>query len=142
MEEAEKLCDRVAIMRRGKIIAVGTPRELIATLGGEEIIEVASEPPLPAEALAAVEGVTACLPDAAGFRLGVKEIHATLPRVIDALRARGARPSRLLTRTATLDDVFVELTGTSIGEEEAAQAERDKAKPKKRRFGRAKDAAP
>jgi len=120
MEEAEKLCDRVAILRRGRVIALGTPRELIATLGAEEIIEVASEPALPADVYAAVPGVVACLPDAAGFRLSVHEVHETLPRLVDALRTRGARPSRLNTRTATLDDVFVELTGKSIGEEEAA----------------------
>ncbi len=125
MEEAEKLCDRVAILRKGKVIALGSPRELIATLGAGgsvEIIEVESEPALPAELFAAIDGVVACLPDGSGFRLSVKEIHATLPRVIDALRQRGARPSRLHTRTATLDDVFIELTGTSIGEEEAAEA--------------------
>jgi ABC-2 type transport system ATP-binding protein len=123
MEEAEKLCDRVAIMRKGKIIALGTPGELIATLGADEMIEVASEPALDATVFAAIPGVVACLPDAAGFRLSVKGIHATLPLLIDALRQHGARPSRLNTRTATLDDVFVELAGTSIVEEEAAAAQ-------------------
>ncbi len=122
MEEAEKLCDRIAIMRKGKIIALGTPSELIARLGGEQIIEVGSEPPLPAELFAAIPGVVACLPDPGGFRLTVHEIHATLPLVIDELRKRGARPSRLSTRTATLDDVFVELTGTSLGADEAQAA--------------------
>jgi ABC-2 type transport system ATP-binding protein len=126
MEEAEKLCDRVAILRKGKVIAIGMPSELIATLGAEEIVEVATEPPLAADVLSAIPGVVACHPDSSGFRLSVKEIHATLPRLIDVLREHGVRPSRLSTRTATLDDVFVELTGKSIGEEEAA-AERAKA---------------
>jgi len=129
MEEAEKLCDRIAIMRKGKVIALGTPRELIATLGADEIIEVASEPALDAAVFAAIPGVAACHADATGFRLSVGEIHATLPLVVDALRAHGARPSRLNTRTATLDDVFVELTGKSIGDEEAAQAAAAGAKP-------------
>jgi ABC-2 type transport system ATP-binding protein len=120
MEEAEKLCDRIAIMRKGKVIALGTPRELIATLGAEEIVEIATDPPLAAEVYAAIPGVVACLADCAGFRLSVKEIHSTLPRLFDVLRERAARPTRLNTRTATLDDVFVELTGTSIGDEEAA----------------------
>jgi ABC-2 type transport system ATP-binding protein len=142
MEEAEKLCDRVAIMRKGKVIALGTPRELIAELGeggaggSVEIVEVASEPALPASVFAAIPGVVACHPDASGFRLGVKEIHAVLPLVIDTLRKHDARPSRLETRTATLDDVFVELTGTSIGEEEAAAAkaadEKNAARAKKK----------
>ena len=124
MEEAEKLCDRIAIMSKGKVIALGTPRELIARLGAEEIVEVESDPPLPAEFFAAIPGVAGCHADGAGFRLSVKEIHATLPRLVDALRDRSARASRLSTRTATLDDVFVELTGTSIGEEEAAEQAR------------------
>ncbi|MSR47357.1 MAG: ABC transporter ATP-binding protein [Planctomycetes bacterium] len=123
MEEAEKLCDRIAILQKGKVIALGTPRELIARLGGDEIIEVGSDPAVAAEVFAALPGVAACLPDAGGFRLSVRGIHETLPRVIDALRQNGARPSRLATRTATLDDVFVKLTGTSIGAEEAKAAE-------------------
>jgi ABC-2 type transport system ATP-binding protein len=128
MEEAEKLCDRVAIMRKGRVIALGTPRELIATLGAEEIVEIASDPPLAAEAFTSIPGVVGCLVDGAGYRLSVREVHATLPRLIDALRERAARPSRLNTRTATLDDVFVELTGTSIGEEEAADEQARTAK--------------
>ena len=139
MEEAERLCDRIAIMRKGKVIALGTPRELIATLGSEEIVEIASEPPLPAEAFTAIPGVVGCLVDGAGFRLSVREVHATLPRLIDALRDRSARPSRLNTRTATLDDVFVELTGTSIGEEEAAEEQARAAKRGSRRGGRTRE---
>ncbi|MBL8843796.1 MAG: ABC transporter ATP-binding protein [Planctomycetes bacterium] len=122
MEEAEKLCDRIAIMRKGKVIALGSPAELIARLGGEEIIEIGCEPPLPAEAFATLEGVAACLPEPGGFRLSVHELHATLPRVLEEVRRRGARPSRLATRTASLDDVFVELTGTSLGADEAQAA--------------------
>jgi ABC-2 type transport system ATP-binding protein len=136
MEEAEKLCDRIAIMRKGKVIALGTPQELIATLGADEMIEVATEPALDAAVLAAVPGVVACLPDATGFRLSVRGIHATLPPLIDALRQHGARPSRLNTRTATLDDVFVELAGTSIVEEEAAAAQAQAAAAPARGKGR------
>jgi ABC-2 type transport system ATP-binding protein len=135
MEEAEKLCDRIAIMRKGKVIALGTPRELIARLGAEEIVEIESEPALPAAFFAEIPGVAGVHADGAGFRLSVREIHATLPRLIDALRERTARASRLSTRTATLDDVFVELTGTSMGEEDAI-AEQARAAAKGGRGGR------
>jgi ABC-2 type transport system ATP-binding protein len=118
MEEAEKLCDRIAIVNRGKVIALGTPRELIARLGSDEIIELETEPGLQAGQLATVRGVVACHTDGAGLRLAVKEIHVALPSVLDAVKAAGARPSRLTTRHATLDDVFVELTGKTIGEAE------------------------
>jgi ABC-2 type transport system ATP-binding protein len=140
MEEAEKLCDRIAIMRKGKVIALGTPRELIARLGAEEIVEVATDPPLPAEIFAAIPGVAGVHADGAGFRLSVREIHATLPLLIDALRERSARASRLSTRTATLDDVFVELTGTSMGEEDAV-AEQARAVAKSARGGRRRSRA-
>jgi ABC-2 type transport system ATP-binding protein len=140
MEEAEKLCDRIAIMRKGKVIALGTPRELIARLGAEEIVEVESEPVLPAAFFAAIPGVAGVHADGAGFRLSVREIHATLPRLIDALRERTARASRLSTRTATLDDVFVELTGTSMGEEDAI-AEQARAATKGERGGRRRSRA-
>jgi ABC-2 type transport system ATP-binding protein len=118
MEEAEKLCDRIAIVNRGKVIALGTPRELIARLGSDEIIELDTEPSLQAAQLANVRGVVACHTDGSGLRLAVKEIHVALPSVLDAVKAAGARPSRLTTRSATLDDVFVELTGKTIGEAE------------------------
>ncbi|MFO0981940.1 MAG: ABC transporter ATP-binding protein [Planctomycetota bacterium] len=118
MEEAEKLCDRIAIVNRGKLIALGTPRELIARLGSEEMIELETEPLLDPQALCAIPGVVACHEDVAGLRLAVREIHVVLPAVIDAVRTRGAELSRLTTRHATLDDVFVELTGRSMGEAE------------------------
>jgi ABC-2 type transport system ATP-binding protein len=140
MEEAEKLCDRIAIMRKGKVIALGTPRELIARLGAEEIVEVESEPALPAAFFAAIPGVAGVHADGAGFRLSVREIHATLPLLVDALRERTARASRLSTRTATLDDVFVELTGTSMGEEDAI-AEQARAAAKGGRGGRRRSRA-
>ena len=140
MEEAEKLCDRIAIMRKGKVIALGTPHELIARLGADEIVEVATDPPLPAEFFAAIPGVAGVHADGAGFRLSVREIHATLPLLVDALRERSARASRLTTRTATLDDVFVELTGTSMGEEDAI-AEQARAAAQAGRGGRRRSRA-
>ena len=90
--------------------------------------------------LAAIPGVAGVHADGAGFRLSVREIHATLPRLIDALRERTARASRLSTRTATLDDVFVELTGTSMGEEDAI-AEQARAAAKGGRGGRRRSRA-
>jgi ABC-2 type transport system ATP-binding protein len=114
MEEAERLCDRVAIIDRGRVIAGGTPRELIRSLGAEHIVEfeVASE--LDAEGLAQLDGVQRATREAGTFRLGVAEVHRALPALLDELRRRDVTLSRLTTHHATLEDVFVALTGRHL----------------------------
>jgi ABC-2 type transport system ATP-binding protein len=121
MEEAEVLCDRLAIMNAGKVIALGTPRELIARLGGAEVIELslaaADLAPI-GEVLRALGGVASCERDGDVLRLAVGEVHAVLPAVLDALARHGAKLERLATRHATLDDVFLKLTGSTIQQAE------------------------
>jgi len=115
MEEAERLCDRVGVIDHGKLIALGTPRELIASLGGQEVIEVTLENgtldvPV-ASKLPGVHGVRAV---ASGFALAVEPLHVALPALVDHLRASGITLERLATRHATLEDVFVSLTGRGL----------------------------
>jgi ABC-2 type transport system ATP-binding protein len=119
MEEAERLCDRVAIMDHGKVIALGTPRELIASLGADHVIEFALADGAPEDltaVLAALEGVTAVRPAAggSGVALTVKELHRALPALLTLLQQRGLELSSLTTHHATLDDVFVSLTGRQL----------------------------
>ena len=126
MEEAERLCDRVAIMDHGKVIALGTPRELIATLGAEHVIEFALNGGVPADlvdALRTLGGVTAVRPGAdggggagggGGLSLTVTELHRTLPALLTLLQQRALELSLLTTHHATLDDVFVALTGRQL----------------------------
>jgi ABC-2 type transport system ATP-binding protein len=119
MEEAERLCDRVAIMDHGKVIALGTPRELIASLGADHVIEFALADGAPEDltaVLAALEGVTAVRPAAGGtgVALTVKELHRALPALLTLLQQRGLELSSLTTHHATLDDVFVSLTGRQL----------------------------
>ncbi len=118
MEEAERLCDRVAIMDHGKVIALGTPRELIASLGAEHVIEFslvdgASDV---SEAVRGLSGVTAVRPAStgAGVSLTVKELHRTLPALLTVLQQRQLELASLTTHHATLDDVFVSLTGRQL----------------------------
>ena len=119
MEEAERLCDRVAIMDHGKVISLGTPPELIASLGADHVIEFAlvdgGADDLP-EALRALSGVTAVRPAVAGgsVALTVKELHRTLPALLALLQQRRLELSSLTTHHATLDDVFVSLTGRQL----------------------------
>ncbi len=119
MEEAERLCDRVAIMDHGKVIALGTPRELIASLGAEHVIEFALSDGLPddlMDPIRGVGGVTAVRPGAGagGLSLTVTELHRTLPALLSLLQQRRLELSSLTTHHATLDDVFVALTGRQL----------------------------
>jgi ABC-2 type transport system ATP-binding protein len=118
MEEAERLCDRVAIMDHGKVIALGTPRELIASLGAEHVIEFALTDGAPDEVTAAVRGVsgvTSVRPaTGGGVSLTVKELHRTLPALLTLLQQRQLELASLTTHHATLDDVFVSLTGRQL----------------------------
>jgi ABC-2 type transport system ATP-binding protein len=128
MEEAERLCDRVAIMDHGHVIALGTPQQLIATLGGEDIVEFAVggvEPSGPeashavvdAELLRAISGVQSLHMDEGLHRLSVTELHVAVPRIFAALRGQGLHLSEFRTHSATLEDVFVKLTGRNLRDE-------------------------
>jgi len=120
MDEAEQLCDRVAIVDRGKRIALGTPAELIDQIGGHHLVEVATDPPLPAEALAGLRGVRSVRRRGEGddaFLLSIEEPHLALPALVARLGEQGVQPTRLVSRTATLDDVFLSLTGRTLRED-------------------------
>ncbi len=109
MDEAEQLCDRLVIMDRARIVAEGSPRELIARYVEREVVEVR---------FAARDGVASRL-EGVGSRLevladriliGTEDGDATL----DAVHARGLRPESVLVRRSTLEDVFLTLTGRSL----------------------------
>jgi ABC-2 type transport system ATP-binding protein len=118
MEEAARLCERVAIVDHGKVIALGTPRELIASLGAEHVVEFAIDPgaesALPAEVLRALPSVEAVSRENGGFRLTVREVHRAVPGLLAALQDRGIATTHLSTHHATLEDVFVALTGRTL----------------------------
>jgi ABC-2 type transport system ATP-binding protein len=115
MDEAERLCDRVGIVDHGKLIALGTPRELIASLGGQEVIEVTlAAGKLDEEVAARLPGVRGVRQVGSGFALAADPLHVALPALVDHLRAAGLTLERLSTRHATLEDVFVALTGRHL----------------------------
>lgn len=117
MDEAEKLCDRVAIVDHGKIIALGSPAQLIARLGGEHVIEFAlggEAPPPAAEEFAGLASVLNARADGDGFSLTVSEPHHAIPALLDDLESRQLPLARLTTRHVSLEDVFVSLTGRHL----------------------------
>lgn len=125
MDEAERLCDRIAIVDHGQIIAQGTPRELILELGGEHVIEFTC-----AETGAAVDRAPMVLEDLPSVRtvrhekdlvsMSVEHPHIVLPRLIERLESSGRQLASLSTRHASLEDVFVALTGRHLSQDEAA----------------------
>jgi ABC-2 type transport system ATP-binding protein len=116
MDEAERLCDRVGIVDKGKMIALGTPAELIASLGGQQVVEFTSDRPVDELALGKLPGVRAARHVADGFALTVDEVHVSIPALLDFLEKLGAPLTRLSTHHATLEDVFVSLTGRQLRE--------------------------
>lgn len=124
MEEAEQLCDRIALVDRGRVIALGTPPQLIAQLGGRHVIEFSLNP-LEAmddqsEPWRAAPGVLAARREREGIHLAVAEPHQVLPVLLEIFNARGWSLRRLITRPAKLDDVFVALTGRTLNENGSA----------------------
>jgi ABC-2 type transport system ATP-binding protein len=106
------------VVDHGKVIALGTPRELIASLGAEHVVEFAVEEE---RDKALVEGALRALPTVEGvsrdqgvWRLTVREVHRAVPALLEALAASGAEPTHLTTHHATLEDVFVGLTGRRL----------------------------
>jgi ABC-2 type transport system ATP-binding protein len=118
MEEAERLCDRVAIVDHGKIIAQGSPRELIAGLGAEHVIEFSLDADSvelpPAEFWLGHSAVTAAHRDDHGYRLSVTQPHLAIPSLLERIEMMGTTLSGLTTRHASLDDVFVSLAGRPL----------------------------
>ena len=118
MEEAERLCDRVAIMDHGRVIALGSPRQLIASLGADHVVEFALADGVQTSALLpelqGLAGVRSVRTGTDRVSLTVREVHRTLPALLALVEGRGAELSLLVTHHATLDDVFLALTGRQL----------------------------
>lgn len=120
MDEAEILCDRVAIVDHGKVIALGTPLELIGSLGAEHVIEFSLAPdstPLDDSTLRSIDGVRTARTLAGGYELQVSALHRTVPALLSLLAQRHVELALLTTHSATLEDVFVSLTGRQLRNE-------------------------
>ena len=114
MEEAERLCDRIAIVDHGHLIALGTPQELIAKLEARNIIEFSSEPPLSEETLRNLPGCHGCTPHGDSYQLRVDSLAESVPQLLAAVEKSGSKLKTLSTHAATLEDLFVSLTGREL----------------------------
>ncbi len=119
MDEAERLCDRVAVVDQGQIIAEGSPARLIAQLGGEHVVDFsldAGSRPLDQPDLARLPSVRSARSEGSNYSLAVELPHVALPALLGQLQATGRTLAHLTTRHATLEDVFVSLTGRHLAE--------------------------
>jgi ABC-2 type transport system ATP-binding protein len=120
MDEAERLSDHVAIMDHGKIIAQGTPRELIASIGVEHLVEFSAgsaAKALEVPSLRRIEGVRDVHAENGSVEMQVTELHRAVPALLAELGRQGVPLTELRTHSATLEDVFVALTGRRLRDE-------------------------
>ena len=118
MEEAAVLCDDIVIVDHGRIVARGTPEALVHSLGGEQLVEFVAVPAIPAEALERVPGLSGRRQRGETVSLSVQALHEALPGLLRIADEHRSELVRLSTRAATLDDVFLALTGRSLTEAE------------------------
>ena len=117
MEEAERLCDRVAVVDHGKIIAQGSPEDLIAGLHAPHIIEFSTDPAVSDEMLARIPGVGERRQRDGQWFLAAASLAQAVPALLAALDDAGAKLVSLSTHQATLEDVFISLTGRELRNE-------------------------
>jgi ABC-2 type transport system ATP-binding protein len=120
MDEAERLCDRLAIVDHGQIIAEGSPPDLIERLGGHHVVEFSvsgNSDGAAAQVWKGLPSVESVRQDDGMFALNVKQPHLTIPALLEAIDRQGSRLQHLTTRQASLEDVFVRLTGRHLREE-------------------------
>jgi ABC-2 type transport system ATP-binding protein len=128
MDEAERLCDRVAVVDQGQVIALGSPAELIASLGGDHVVEFAiadragRPPEFDLDQLAGLASVRSVRSETNGISLTVGEPHVAIPELLGLLQTSHLALARLTTRHVSLEDVFVSLTGRHLRDDQAPAA--------------------
>jgi ABC-2 type transport system ATP-binding protein len=121
MDEAERLCDRIGVIDHGKMIAYGRPLDLVASLGGQQIVEVvvgdaSNNAVIDLEALGRLPGVRSARLYGERITLNVERLHLALPRILAHFTSCKRELRSLSTHHATLEDVFVNLTGRHLRE--------------------------
>jgi ABC-2 type transport system ATP-binding protein len=118
MDEAERLCDRLAIVDQGQIIAEGSPADLIERLGGHHVVEFAvSGNGRGTDHWNGLPSVESVREENGMIALTVKEPHLAIPALLEAVGKEASKLQHLTTRQASLEDVFVRLTGRHLREE-------------------------
>ena len=114
MEEAEQLCDRLAIMDHGKVLVLGTVEQLVADRFRELSVRFDTLPGLDDARLAALPGVSRVMHEDDSVALYTADVSGTIGGLLSAAGELGIEPANLMVRRATLEDVFLDLTGRAL----------------------------
>jgi ABC-2 type transport system ATP-binding protein len=114
MEEAEQLCDRLAIMDHGKVLELGTVKELVARRFHEMSVRFDVLPGLEDARLSSLPGVSRVMHEDDSISLYTADVPGTIGGLLAAATELGAEPANLAVRRATLEDVFLDLTGRAL----------------------------
>jgi ABC-2 type transport system ATP-binding protein len=114
IEEAEQLCDRIAVIDHGRIIATGSPRDLVSRSTAAQSVALTTVPALDASELRLVPGVEELIVEADRVRFTTMTTSRTLAELMALVDRRGVAIADLQVRKATLEDVFIELTGSAL----------------------------
>jgi len=118
LEEADALCDRIAIIDHGKILVIGTPNELKSSLGGDIITLNVNEERDISGLIEKIENVREVKRIGTEYRIKVKDGELTAPLIIEALRNEGIRVTKLSLSKPSLNEVYLEYTGKSMRDQE------------------------
>ena len=121
LEEADALCDRVAIIDHGKLVVVGTPEELKHSLGGDIITLSIKDDPDVSELIRTVENVKDVKNEDGSYRIKAEYGEVTAPFIIEALRSKGYTVTKLMLTEPTLNEVYLEYTGKSMRDAEESR---------------------
>jgi ABC-2 type transport system ATP-binding protein len=123
LEEADTLCDRVAIIDHGKIVVTGTPEDLKHSLGGDVITLSVKDNPDVSELIRSIENVKDVKKEDDSYRIKAEYGEVTAPFIIEALRSKGYTVTKLMLTEPTLNEVYLEYTGRSLRDtEESVEA--------------------
>jgi len=119
LEEADSLCDRIAIIDHGKIIKIGSPEELKASIGGDVIVVGVkeSEPDISSD-IAQIKLVKDVKKKGSDYRIKAELGEEASPQIMDVIRSKGLHVNKIALTKPTLDEAYLEFTGRSLREEE------------------------
>jgi len=119
MEEADSLCDRIAIIDHGHIVKIGSPEELKASIGGDVItVTVREREPDISSDIARLDLVRDVKQTDGAYRVKVKLGEEAAPRIVDLIRSKGLHVTKIALTKPTLDEAYLEFTGRELREEE------------------------
>jgi ABC-2 type transport system ATP-binding protein len=116
LDEAEQLCDRIAVIHGGRIIAAGAPRELIASSSATPSVDFVASRTIDPDLLGGVPDLQDLECNGTNVRFRTPEVTHTLAAVMRVLENAGIEVAELHVRKSTLEDIFLELTGADLPE--------------------------